>query len=145
MSALPVLVDSDTLSELSRGRTRVVEQVRRYLEQNGRLTISAISVLERIRGYQLALRAGQAFELQLQQFRAFAASCRVLPVDSVVVSQAALIWAALPARSRTGIGDILIAATAIAHGMPVASRNLKDFGRIAELEGIELEIVDWTR
>lgn len=145
MSEAPLLVDSDTLSELSRGRERVVQRARDYLKRHGRLTISAISVFERLRGYHLALRTGKPFEPQLRQFETFVATCRVLAVDVAVARRAAHIWAALPARSRSAAGDILIAATAVACGLSLVTRNRRDFERIAALEGIELQLVDWTR
>lgn len=43
------ILDTDTLSELSRGNLRVQEQARRYLEEEGRLTITAVTVFERLR------------------------------------------------------------------------------------------------
>jgi predicted nucleic acid-binding protein len=145
MAADAVLVDSDTLSELSRGRPRVVDRARHYLDLHGRLTISVISVFERLRGYHLALRAGKPFEPQLNQFRRLVASSRVLPVDLAISSTAAHIWAALPAHARSAIGDILIAATAVAYGLPLVTRNRRDFERMAALEGIDLKLVDWAR
>jgi predicted nucleic acid-binding protein len=140
----PALIDSDTLSEISRGHVRVSARAKQYLERHGRFTISAVSVFERLRGYQSALRAGKPFELQLQQFRAFVACSRVLAVDAAVADWAARIWAGLPARARAALGDILIAATAINHVLPLITRNRRDFERITALEGIQLELVDWA-
>lgn len=145
MSEAPVLLDSDTLSELSRGRARVTERAAEYLVRHGRLTISAVSVFERLRGYRLALRAGKPFEPQLEKFEAFVACCRVLAVDTAVADRAARIWALLPARTRSAIGDILISATAVAHEMPLVTRNRRDFERISRLPNVDLELVDWTR
>jgi predicted nucleic acid-binding protein len=139
------LLDSDTLSELSRGHARVTEHAAEYLAMHGRLTISAVSVFERLRGYRLALRAGKPFEQQLEKFEAFVACCRVLGVDAKVADRAALIWALLPARRRSAIGDILISATAVAHAMPLVTRNRRDFEAISRLEHVDLELLDWTR
>lgn len=141
----PVLLDSDTLSELSRGRPRVVANARRYLVRHGRFTVSAVTVFERLRGYHLGLRTGKAFESHLVQFEALVSTCRVLSVEVLVATAAAQIWAALPARSRNRIGDILIAATAVSHGLPLVTRNRRDFERIARLDGIVLPLLDWTR
>jgi tRNA(fMet)-specific endonuclease VapC len=140
-----VLLDSDTLSELSRAHPRVIQQARSYLEKYGRFTISAITVFERMRGYRDALRRGRPYEIQMRQFQAFAAACIVLPVDEYVADKAANIWAQLGSRERKSTGDILIAATASANHLAIVTRNRKDFEPIAKCEGIELQLTDWTK
>jgi tRNA(fMet)-specific endonuclease VapC len=145
VSDAPALLDSDTLSELSRGHARVTELAKSYLMHHGRFTISAVSVFERMRGYRAALRTGKPFEPQMRQFEAFVSCCRVLAVDATVADWAARIWALLPARRRSALGDILISATAVAHGLPLATRNRRDFEAISRLEGIPLELADWAR
>lgn len=141
----PVLLDSDTLSELSRGHPAVVRRARRYLERHGRLTISAISVFERLRGYRAAIRAGKAYEGYEREFVAFVATCRVLSLDAAAAGQAASIWAALGAKGRRAIGDILVAATANAHDLPLVTRNRRDFEPMARIDGVRLRLLDWTR
>lgn len=139
------LLDSDTLSEISRGHRTVLARARRYLERHGRLTVSAVSVFERLRGYHLALRRGRPFEPQLRQFEAFQAACIVLPLDAPAASRAARIWAALPGRARQNLGDILIAAIASSRGLPLVTRNRRDFDPIASLDFTTLELLDWSR
>jgi predicted nucleic acid-binding protein len=141
----PVLVDSDTLSELSRGRPRVVARATEYLERHGRLTISSVTVFERLRGYRLALRLGKPLERQLRAFEMLAASCIVLAVDAAVADRAARVWAQLGTRGRRAVGDILIAATASVHGLPLVSRNRRDFEPMTKVEDVPLRLVDWTR
>jgi len=145
MASPPLVLDSDTLSELSRGTHIVTARALAYLQEHGALTITAISVFERLRGYRDALRAGKPFEQQLRQFQAFVATCRVLPVDEAVAAHAAIIWAALGARRRKALGDIWIAATASAHALPLATRNQRDFQPMTRIAGIGLRLVDWTR
>ncbi len=82
----PVVLDTDTLSELSRGHPVVRERALAYLAGFGRLTITAITVFERLRGYRLALRDGKPFERQLQAFEALVANCIVLPFDQEAAS-----------------------------------------------------------
>jgi predicted nucleic acid-binding protein len=144
MSPRPVVLDSDTLSELSRGHPRVSARADTHLRVHGRLTITGVSVFERLRGYRDALRAGKPFEEHLRKFEAFVATCRVLPVDETVAAEAAIIWGALGRRRRRALGDVLIAATASAHGLPLATRNRRDFEPMARIEGVELALVDWT-
>jgi predicted nucleic acid-binding protein len=145
MTTEPALLDSDTLSEISRGHPRANERARAYLETHGRLTISAVSVFERLRGYRAAIRLGKPFEAHLQQFQMFAASCIVLPIDSLVADRAATVWAHLGARGRRAIGDVLIAATAAAHGLAIVTRNRRDFAPMVSIAGMDVQLLDWTR
>jgi hypothetical protein len=145
VTVAPVLLDCDTLSELSRGHPKVTERARAYLLANGRLTISAVSLFERLRGYRAALRLGKPFEAQLRQFQLFAAECIILPVNAAVADQAATIWAELGARRRTALGDILIAATASVHGLRLVTRNRRDFEPMVKSSGIDVALLDWTK
>lgn len=140
-----VVLDSDTLSELSRGHPKVVARARAYLQRHGRLTVTAISVFERLRGYRAAIRRGKPYEEQLRRFEAFVAGCAVLPFDTVAADRAASIWAALGVRARRALSDVLIGATAGVHGMPLATRNRRDFAPIAALDFAGLHLVDWSR
>jgi predicted nucleic acid-binding protein len=145
MPSPPVVLGSDTLSELSRGNPTVTARAQSYLQEHGGLTITAISVFERLRGYRVGLRAGKPFGEQLRQFQGFVATCRVLPVNESVAAHAAVIWAALGVRRRKAVGDILIAATASAHALPLATRNRRDFEPITRVPGVQLALVDWTQ
>ena len=145
MTSGPVLLDSDTLSELSRGHAKVTARTRAYLEEHGRLTISAVSIFERLRGYRAAILLGKPFDAHLRQFEMFAATCLVLPVDSLVASRAATIWAGLGARKQKAIGDILVAATASAAGLTLVTRNRRDFEPMVILDGIDVTLLDWTK
>jgi predicted nucleic acid-binding protein len=139
------LLDSDTLSELSRGRPSVVRRARAYLEHHGRFTVSAITVFERLRGYRAALALGKPFEPQLRAFEALTRLCVVLPVDVQVADVAANLWASLGTRARRSLGDILIAATASAHGLPLVTRNRRDFEPMGKVPGMNILLVDWSR
>lgn len=141
----PAILDSDTLSEISRGHPRVTDRARTYLEAHGRLTISAVSVFERLRGYRAAIRLGKPFEGHLRQFEMFAASCIVLPVDGLVADRAATIWAHLGARGKRAIGDSFIAATASAHGLALVTRNQRDFEPMVAVDGVDVLLLDWAK
>jgi predicted nucleic acid-binding protein len=139
-----VVLDSDTLSELSRGNPKVVSRATAYLHEHGHLTVSAVSVFERLRGYHLALRSGKPFHDQLRKFEAFVLTCRVLPVDRRVAEDASLIWANLGQRQRRAIGDILIAATASSNQIRLATRNRRDFTPMVSVAGVTLRLENWA-
>ena len=139
-----VLIDTDTLSEISRANLRVLARTTEYLNEHGRLTVSAVTIFERLRGYRAAIQGGKPFRPQLLRFQAFAATCRVLPVDEQVADVAATIWSQLGARARGALGDILIAATASANQLPLVTRNHRDFAQIAKVKGVRLSLQDWS-
>ncbi len=144
MAPEPVVLDTDTLSELSRGNTLVKARAVSYLAEFGRLTITAVTVFERLRGYRAAIRAGKPFERQLQAFETLVANCVVLPFDQEAAAVAADIWSASTRSQRRKLGDILIAAVAVSRQIPLATRNRRDFQHLTKASGVNLRLVDWT-
>lgn len=145
MTYEPVVLDTDTLSELSRGNSVVRKRALAYLADFGRLTVTTITVFERLRGYRLAIRNGKPFERQLQDFEAFVANCIVLPFDQEAASVAADIWSGAARGQRQHLGDILIAAVAVSRQLPLVTRNRRDFERITKPSGVDLRLIDWSR
>ncbi len=145
MPSEPVLLDTDTLSELSRGSSAIVTQARAYLVEFGRFTISAVTVFERSRGYRDAIQSGKPFERQLQAFQSLVNASVVLPFDDVAADAAATIWAGSTRRARRNLGDLLIAAIAVSRKLPLVTRNLRDFEVFRSAADTELRLVDWAR
>jgi predicted nucleic acid-binding protein len=143
MNREPAVLDTDTLSELSRGNPRVSERALGYLTDFGRLTITAVTVFERLRGYRVAIRDGKPFERQMQAFEALVSNCIVLPFDKEAAHVAADIWSAVARRYRQQVGDILIFSIAASRQLPLVTRNKRDFERLAKASGIELRLLDW--
>ncbi len=141
----PAVLDTDTLSELSRGNPDVKNHARTYLAAFGRLTVTSVTVFERLRGYHLAIRNGKPFERQLQFFEALVATCIILPFDQEAARVAAEIWSSATRTQRQHIGDILIAAIAISRQLPLVTRNRRDFEGITKPSGLDLRLADWSR
>lgn len=105
----PALLDTDTLSEVMKGRDPQVQQhARQYLASYGCFTFSIITRYEILRG----LRAQGA----IRQIAAFEERCHksnVLALTDEVIVQAANIYADLHQQGQLiSDADILIAATA---------------------------------
>jgi predicted nucleic acid-binding protein len=141
----PAVLDTDTLSELSRGNPTVRGHALEYLKAFGRFTVSAVTVFERLRGYRLALREGKPYEKQLQAFQVLVANSVVLPFDQEAASVAADLWAGTTRSQRQHMGDLLIAAIAISRQLPLVTRNRRDFERITKPSSLHLPLVDWSR
>jgi predicted nucleic acid-binding protein len=142
--AEPVLLDTDTLSELSRGYATVRARAQAYLAAFGRLTISSVTVFERLRGYRQALLAGKPFHAQLQAFQSLVRNCVVLAFDEVAADVSASIWSAGTRAHRQQLGDILIAGIAVARQIPLVTRNRRVFEALGKGAAVNLRLADWT-
>jgi len=124
-----VLVDTNVISELKRGRQAapsVLAWFGSLLPEN--IFTSVIVLGEIRRGIELVakrdkLRA-EALEQWYSSMRARLGG-RVLAVDEPVMS----IWARISVPDMLPVYDGLIAATALCHGLIVATRNTQDYRR----------------
>jgi predicted nucleic acid-binding protein len=124
-----LLIDTDLLIDLERG-ARAAE-IDAALGDEDR-AISVITVSELLHG---VLRARGAVQIARRAFvEHLLAGIEAVPVTEPVARIHAEIWADLAARgAMIGAHDLWIAATALAHGFGVATRNRADFGRITGL------------
>jgi tRNA(fMet)-specific endonuclease VapC len=131
------VVDTDILSELSKGKNPLVlQRVNTYLAQHVRLTFSLLTRYEVLRG----LKAKRA-TARLARFERFCGQHEVLPITDDIIVVAADLWATLKqAGQPISEIDYFIAATALRHGLAVATRNVAHFGRVP---GLTVE--DWSR
>lgn len=124
------LLDTDTLSEVMKGRDpQVLQHAQRYLARHSCFTFSIITRYEILRG----LKAKEA----TRQIATFEERCRqsiVLPLTDEVIVQAADIYADLYRQGQLiSDADILVAATALVHGLVLITGNTAHFGRVSGL------------
>src|SRR5512145_884013 len=144
MPAEPVLLDTGTLSEVSRANPVFTARARAYLLEFGRLTISSVTVFERLRGYRQALREGKPFHSQLKAFETLVQNSVILPFDEDAADVASTIGSACSRSQRQSLGDILIASIAIARQVPLVTRNKRDIEGFTKAANLQLRLVDWT-
>jgi predicted nucleic acid-binding protein len=131
------ILDPNVVSELRKGK-KADRNVRRWAQEipAASLYLSAISILELEIGVLLVERRDQKQGAILRAWMdkhvmpTFAG--RVLPIDTEVAQRCASLHVPDPRSDR----DALIAATALVHGMRVATRNVSHFQRMG------VEIVD---
>lgn len=130
------LLDTNILSEL--GRSQPDSKVIQFVAQQEQAWISIITVHELEYGLSLLpvgsrrSQLAETIQLLLNQYAAF-----VLPVQQEEAKQAALLRAAAKQQGRVlHLVDALIAGTALAHDLPIATRNVKDF------EGLGVELLN---
>lgn len=125
-----VLLDTDTLSEIMKGKNVAVEQnARHYLKTHGQFRISVITRYEILRG----LKAKQA-ERQIAIFEDRCNKSYVYPVTDDIVMQASDIYAHLYKRGLLiNDADILIGATALVYNLTLITGNVDHFNRVPNL------------
>ncbi len=133
-----VLLDTDVFSAIRKGRDPIVAgRAAAYLAAHGRLTVSAVSVMEVVRGLR---RAGGG---SLARFTARLAAIEVLDFDRPAAELAGQIAGDLQRLGRPiGAADPMIAAIALQHGRPLATGNARHFGYVVAA-GFPLVLEDW--
>ena len=133
------LIDTDILSELAKGRdSLLVAAARAYLQEHGRFAISAVTVMEVVRGYHLAGRADR-----LSEFIVSLSGLQVIPFTATTAQLAGKIDAELQRQGQPiGRADPMIAATAIEHALAIVTGNTDHFARVQRL-GYPLAVENW--
>jgi tRNA(fMet)-specific endonuclease VapC len=124
------LLDTDTLSEIMRGRdSNIVQKAREYLITRGQFRISIITRYEILRG----LKAKQAS----RQITLFEERCKksiLYPLIDDIIVKASDIYAYLYNQGLLiSDADILIASTALVNNLTLITGNLEHFNRIPGL------------
>jgi len=121
-----MLLDTVILSELRKRQPRVevVKWLRAHEDRD--LFVSVVSVGEIERGIEKRRLVDPPFAATLSQWlddllRLYAD--RILPITPGIARR----WGALSARIGNEGADLLIAATALDHGLTVATRNVRHF------------------
>src|SRR2546422_3629709 len=83
-------------------------------------------------------RSGRAVSFFFFQAEDGIRDVAVTGVQTCALPISATIWTNVGSHTRKALGDILIAATATAHDLPLVTRNRRDFEPIAELEDVAL-------
>ena len=124
------ILDTNVISELRKAR-KTHQNVRKWAERvpSASLYISVISVLELEIGILLIDRRdkeqGAILRAWMDRHVLPTFSGRILSIDTDVAQRCAMLHVPNPRSDR----DALIAATALVHGLTVATRNVADFER----------------
>ena len=132
------LLDTDVVSELRKGRrAHPAVLTWRVGVRTSDAALSVVTLLELTLGIELKAQkdesAGRALRAWYERRLKPSFAGRILPVDVAVAEQAAALHAM---RARPG-NDALIAATALVHGLTLATRNRRDFAGIAGLRQVD--------
>ncbi len=121
-----ILVDSDVLIAHLRGIPQAKEWLLRARRETGRLATSAVSITE---------VAGGMLPDETRQVTRLLASLDVFPVSVHVAWKGSeLMRRYRRSHSGVGLGDYLIAATAVTEGLELATLNVRHFPMFAGLQ-----------
>jgi len=132
----PALLDTNILTAFLKGHPQVVAQMERYLDEVGRPSISIITYYELLRGLK---ELGSP--RKLADFEDLIGHLHMRLLTRRVVGIGADLYVELRRRGEPlEDADILIAATALAHGLVLVTDNEQHFRRIP---GLKVE--NWLR
>lgn len=131
-------LDTDVFTDWRNQRPHAIEAVRNYqlrLKQPPRLT--AMTIFEARIGFELKEVKSGTLDERSQRDRAnmerLARTCGVLEMGERAAAIAAHVFARLSKSDRQKHwGDVFVAATALAHGCGLATRNQSDFELIGQ-------------
>ncbi len=130
---MAVLIDTGLLVDLERGVSN--PEVEGAIGEEDR-AISVITVSELLHGVHRASGAQRALRSAFVEH--LLAGMRALEITEQIARVHADIWAQLAAKGEViGAHDLWIAATALAHGMGLATGNTREFNRVPGLRLIE--------
>lgn len=127
------LIDTSVLIDAERGGT-ALERVPREEEHS----ISVISVSELLHGVHRAAAGSRRTQRQVFVENVLA-QLEAIPITNEAARVHAYIWAGLDAAGEViGMHDLWIAATALAHGLRVATTNARELKRVPGLSVLAL-------
>jgi tRNA(fMet)-specific endonuclease VapC len=125
-----ILGDSDVLIDFLTGVQPVSKQIAEYMKA-GQLQTTAVNSFE--------LLSGAGDNKRGRAVRQLVDALTVLPLDRAAAARAADVRRELERTGQPiGMGDSLIAGIALAHSLPLFTRNRAHFERVANLELIEI-------
>jgi tRNA(fMet)-specific endonuclease VapC len=135
------LLDTDIYSEILRSvNTTVIGHARSYRQAYGLLTLSVITVMEMVKGFQQVQRPQKIADLLN-----CIATEHVLDFGQAAAEFAGRIWGDLERTGqRIGQADPMIAAVALTDGLELATGNISHYQRIQQL-GYPLTLVNWRQ
>jgi tRNA(fMet)-specific endonuclease VapC len=131
-----VLLDTDTLSMFLRNQPSVMAEADHYLQVHSGFTFSVITHFEILRGLKV-----KSASRQVEKFKLICEESREINLSAPIVVKAAELYAGLHRTGKIiGDADILIAATALEHDLPIVTNNTSHFSRIKGLT-----VLNWNQ
>jgi len=133
------LLDTDIMSEIGKAKNpTVAANAKTYRRSFGHFTLSTVSVMEVVSGFQRTQAAAR-----LNAFLATLPHMEILSFDEPAAELAGRIAGNLERIGQSiGVPDTMIAAIAIENGLELATGNTSDYQRVQQL-GYPLVLANW--
>jgi len=133
------LLDTDILSEIGKAKdANVAANAKTYRRSFGHYTLSTVSVMEIVSGFQKTQATGR-----LNAFLATLSHMEILLFDQSAAELAGRIASDLERIGQAiGVPDTMIAAIAIDNGLELVTGNTSDYQRVQQL-GYPLVLANW--
>jgi predicted nucleic acid-binding protein len=133
------LLDTDIFSEVLRAvNATVISHAQTYRQTHGRLSLSVITVMEMVKGFQKVQRPQKILSLLTH-----VNSEEVVEFDQAAAELAGRIWGDLERTGQPiGLADPMVAAVALRHGPELVTGNTSHYVRVQQL-GYPLTLVNW--
>lgn len=126
-----VLIDSSILIHFERSETDVSKYVQGHEDED--VFVSVVSASELLHGVHRAA-AQHTRARRLAFVEGILAALPVLPIDLATARSHSQLWAELAQQgTMIGVHDSWLAATCLAHGLRMATHNLREFERVPGL------------
>jgi tRNA(fMet)-specific endonuclease VapC len=130
-----VLIDASILIEVEQGRLELEPHVAQRPEEE--FFLSVVTASELLHGVHRAVQA-EVRTKRAAFVEGILGRFPLLPVDLATARAHAQVWAELMAAGRMiGPHDLWLAATCIAHGLPMVTANVREFVRVP---GLQVEV-----
>lgn len=127
-----ILIDSSVLIHFERSETDLSEYVKEREEEEAFLSV--ISASELLHGVHRAPNA-KVKAKRLAFVEGVLAALPVLGIDLLTARSHSHLWAELARKGKMiGVNDSWLAATCLAHGLRLATSNLREFERVGGLD-----------
>lgn len=134
-----IVADTDVISVLDAGRGPDFDRLRPRVIELGivPLVSTIVTFEEQVRGWLSYIASSRRLEREIEGYRRLqrlvqtSATRTLLPFDEPAVARFELLK---KKRIRVGTMDLKIASIALAYDLPLATRNVRDFGRVPGLK-----------
>jgi predicted nucleic acid-binding protein len=147
----PLVLDNDVFTHWRNSQSYILREINGHYNRLKSLpALTSMTIFEALYGVELEERKNRIAKVQAQQYKdrikELSEACGVLPWEQNAAAITAHIFPRLAGQQLPKHWkDLFIAATAIAHGYGVATRNRKDFELIASYtpNDVTLRVAVW--
>jgi len=122
-----MLLDTNIIIYLTKDEAGVVDQIRQWRSEGHDFSFSVLSIVELFAQPEMTPDHKETIDLMIARFE-------VINLTPDIAYQAGR----LRREHRMGLGDSIIAATALNSGFPVVTRNINDFKKVKDLKVVKL-------